>query len=452
MPPPHHRTPRPARLPALGRRSVLTAGALAGTALLGGCAGLTERVSSTARGGRDRLTVQVYGTDAEAGVYERLARQFSEQQGVTVDLAVVPFADFATGVDAGLLSGTAPDVFRVDYPTMGLYASTDQLLDVTDALDELAGDVRPALMDAVTSEDRRYGIPQHVDTSALIYRPDLLRDAGVTSVPDRPEDAWSWEEFGEVADQLTRSAPDGGAAFAVNWQAAGSFRWLNFLFQAGGHLYDEELVEAVVDGDAGRKALEFTTSFFEKGWVPATTSTKSATYSDALFTAGDLAMLYAGNFLLPAFTDTIGDRFEYAATFLPRDERRASELGGNAIVATKDAVNPELAAEFLVFLASPEAMRQFCEECVLLPTRDSLVGQELDFAVGADLMPVYVDQITTIDDRDVADVTTPTFAEVLVDLANELEESFLGGRPTDETLARLDELVTASGALNEGTG
>ncbi|MDT9594973.1 sugar ABC transporter substrate-binding protein [Nocardioides zeae] len=444
--------PAPVRI---GRRTILRGGVAAGgaalgAAALGGCAGLTRRVSSTSSGGRDRVTMQVYGTDVETEVYARLGEQFAAERGVTVDLTVVPFADFATGVDAGLLSGTAPDVFRVDYPTMGLYAATGQLLDVTDPLAELAQDVRPALMEAVTFGGRRYGIPQHVDTTALVYRPDVLRDAGVTSVPDRPEDAWSWEEFGDVADRVRDAAPDGRSAFAVNWQAAGAFRWLTWLFMAGGHLYDEELTSAALDDDAGRRALEFTRSFFENGWVPGTTSTKSPTYPDAQFTAGRLGMLFAGNFLVPAFAETIGDRFEYAVTYQPRDERRASELGGNAVVATRDSANPELAADLLVYLSSPEAMQQFCEASVLLPTRESLAAEDLDFAVGGDLMGVYADQVTTIEDRDVADVTTPTFAEVNVDLANELEECFLGGRSAAATLRAIADRVDASAALNDG--
>ncbi|GAA5108422.1 hypothetical protein GCM10023339_07390 [Alloalcanivorax gelatiniphagus] len=406
-------------------------------------------MSSTTTGGRDLLSVQVYGTDVEADIYDRLARRFEQsRRGVTIDLVSVPFSEASVGIDTGLASGTAPDVFRVDYPTMGVYASADQLLDVGDALDELVSDLPPAFLGAVTHADRVYGIPQHVDTSALVYRPDVLRDAGITSVPDRPEDAWSWEELGEVAQKLTDSAPDGSAAFGVNWQALGAFRWLNFLFQAGGHVHTEDLGRASLDTPEARRALEFTASFFERGWVPESTSTKAATYPDALFTSGKLGMLYAGNFLLPAFAETIADRFEYAVTYLPRDVRRASELGGNALVASRTASNPDLAADFLAFMGEAEQMLDFCAASVLLPTRTSLLDRRIDFAVAADLMPVYTDQVGTIEDRDVADVTTATFAEVNLALANELEQTFLGGRSVEETLAALDEQVTDSAALN----
>ncbi|WP_299054933.1 sugar ABC transporter substrate-binding protein [uncultured Nocardioides sp.] len=441
--------------PQLSRRAALRGAALAGLLPLGGCAGLTRRVSSTAPGGRDRLTVQVYGTDVEADLYVELARRFSEARGVTVDVTYVPFAEALTAVDSGLLAGTAPDVFRVDYPTMGLYSGTGQLLDLTDATAELARDVSPAYMGAVSSGDRVYGVPQHVDTSALLYRRDAFEAAGIT-VPDRGEDAWSWEEFGEVADRLRDSAEADGtgrAPFAVNWQEFGAFRWLTWLFEAGGQLYTEDLGSAALtEGGAdgpGARALEFTRSFFERGWVPRATSTKATTLPDALFTSGRLGMVFAGNFLLPAFAETIGDRFGYGATFQPQDARRSSELGGNALVANADAANPELAAEFLTYMVEPDQMATFCAEGVLLPTRTSLLEQGLDFAIGADLMGVYADQIRTITDRDVADVTTPTFAEVNTVLANELEQCFLGDASVSDTLDAIAERVDQTATLNE---
>ncbi len=436
-------------VPPVSRRALLGGALGVGALSLSGCAGLTERVSATSRGSRDKLTFQTYGTDVEGKIYDVLARRFEEQnRGVTVDVTVVPFTEAATGIDAGLVSGTAPDIFRVDYPTMGVYASTGQLLDLEDSLDELAQDAPKAFMDAVTDGGTIYGIPQHVDTSALVYRPDVLRDAGITSVPDRPEDAWSWDEFTDVAAKLRDAAPAGNSAFAVNWQALGAFRWLTFLFQAGGHVYDDDQARSLLDSPEAARALDYTKSFFTEGLVPQTSSTKAATYPDALFTSGNLAMLYAGNFLLPSFAETIKDRFEYAVTYLPRDARRASELGGNALVATKGATNPELASEFLTFMAAPEQMKDFCAASVLLPTRDSLLDTEIDFAVSADLMPVYADQVTTIEPRDVADVTTATFAEVNLSLANELESCFLSGRGTADTLQALTEQVDESASLN----
>jgi multiple sugar transport system substrate-binding protein len=429
--------------------SSLAAATVLGTS---GCRGLTERVSATSSGSRDALTFRTWGADAEVAAFRELVEQFeAAHAGVQVDLQVVPYAEMFTGIDAGLQSGTAPDVFRVDYLTLGLYASTEQLLDVTDALADadptLAQDVLPAFLRAVEYDGRAYGVPHQVDTSALLVRTDLLAAAGVSAVPDRLEDAWTWEEFADVAERLRQSLPDDQAPFAVNWQDAGAYRWLSWLFQADGRLYDQRLTRADLDTDAARRTLEFTRSFFERGWVPANSSTKGATFPDTVFASGELAMVFAGNFLLPSFEETVAGRFEYAATYQPRDVRAASELGGNGLVASKDATNPELAAEFLAFMAGRDQMAAFCAEAVLLPTRQSLVEQGLDFAVRPDLMPVFVEQATTLTAGDIAQVTTPTFAETNLALQNELEECFVSGRSVDDTLTALAESIDETASL-----
>ena len=418
---------------------------------LSGCRGLTERVSATSSGDRDTVTFQTWGSDAEVASFQQLVAQFeSTRRGVKVDLQVVPYSEMFTGIDAGLQSGTAPDVFRVDYLTLGLYASTEQLLDVTDALasldPDLSQDALPGLLRAVQYDGRTYGVPHQTDTSALLVRTDLLSAAGITSVPDSLDNAWSWEELADIAGSLEDGLPDGVLPFAVNWQEAGAYRWLSWLFQADGRLYDEDLTRADLDTDAARRTLEFTREFFERGWVPAGSSTKGATFPDTVFASGSLAMVFAGNFLIPSLEDTIAGRFEYAATYQPRDVRSASELGGNGLVVTREATNPELAAEFIAFMAGRDQMAAFCSEAVLLPTRQSLVDQGLDFAIRPDLMPVFVQQATTLTEEDIAQVTTPTFAETNLALQNELEECFRGGRSIDDTLTAL------AGSIDETAG
>ena len=130
----------PARL---GRRSLLAgAGLVAAAPSLAGCAGLTERVATTA-GRRDRLRAGLRHRH-RGGVYDQLARRSRRPTAGSPSTSRRCRSRSVHRHRRRPVSGTAPDVFRVDYPTMGLYASTEQLLDVTDALDELAGDVPPA--------------------------------------------------------------------------------------------------------------------------------------------------------------------------------------------------------------------------------------------------------------------------------------------------------------------
>ena len=433
-------------MPVTRRQFLSGAGSIAAGAALSSCAGFTGSGGSgtTSKAGTLRFTT--WGSDAEAAAFKQLVKAFEKaNKGAKVDLKIVPYSEMFTGINTQLQSGTAPDVFRVDYTTMGVYSSQGVLLDLTSSLDEeLTSDLIPALLQAVSFEEKVYGVPQQTDTTAVLYRPDLLEKAGITSVPDSLDTAWTWEEFGQVADRLKGSLEAGVSPFCYDWQEFGAFRWLTWLFEAGGRLLDEDLRTPLIDSPEGRKALEFTTSFFTKRWVPKNTSVKGGTYPDAAFIGGNVAMAFAGNFLLPGIADGIKDKFEWQVTYQPRDERASSDLGGNALVATKDSKNTDLAAEFLAFMVEPDNMRLFCEKSLELPTRQSLVEEKLDFAVRPDLMPVYVDQATTLTPEDVAQVTVPYFGQVNTLLQDQLELAFRGKQGTDDTLRNIAKGITAA--------
>ena len=437
---------------SLSRRRFLTGtGSLAAASLLPGltgCAGFTKSDDSSGSGGggstAGTLKFTTWGSDAEAAAFKQLTRAFeAANKGAKVELRIVPYGEMFTGIDAQLQAGNPPDVFRVDYITMGVYSSKDVLLDLTSTLDsELTDDLIPALLQAVKFEDKVFGVPQQTDTTAILYRPELLQAAGVTNIPDSLDTAWSWEEFGEVADKLKASLDPKISPFVYDWQEFGAFRWLTWLFEAGGRLLEDDLKTPALVSAEGRKALDFTTSFFEKGWVPKNTSIKGATYPDAAFISGQVAMSFAGNFLLPGIDEGIKKKFDWEVTYQPKDVRASSDLGGNALVATKDSKNSDLAAEFLAFMVEPKNMRLFCEKSLELPTRRSLVDEKLDFAVRPDLMPVYVDQSTTLTTEDVAQVTVPYFGQVNTLLQNQLELAFRGRQSTDETLQKIADGIT----------
>ena len=110
---------------SLSRRRFLTGtGSLAAAAVLSGCAGFTksdDSGSGAAEAARPAPSSSPPGaSDAEAAAFKQLARSFeSANKGAKVDLKIVPYEEMFTGIDAQLQSGTAPDVFRVDYPTLG---------------------------------------------------------------------------------------------------------------------------------------------------------------------------------------------------------------------------------------------------------------------------------------------------------------------------------------------
>jgi multiple sugar transport system substrate-binding protein len=429
----------------LSRRTFLAAsGAVSLTAVLASCAGFSKPATSSAEG---TLTFTTWGTDAElAGFRDQIARFEKANAGAKIELNAVPYEQMFTNIDAQLQAGNPPDVFRVPYYTFGSYAGRGQLLDLSGQLPGDFGDrfTRGAWA-AVQNEGKPFGVPHHTDTTAILYNKTMLDAAGITDVPTSVEDAWTWEQFDEVAATLRSALPADQYPFAYNWQGNGVTRWLTWLFEADGRFLDENLTDPAIDSEAGRKAVDFTRSFFEKQYVPQNDSIKSATYAQDTWYSQTTAMVFSGAFSIPDATDTLD--FEWGATFAPRDERSASDFGGNALVVTKDAKDPALAASFLDFVTQEEAMRSFCQGASLLPTRQDLIDGGIEFDVRPELSPVFVGQAGTVRASDSSQVASPDMAAIITVLQDELEQAFVGGQSTDDTLSRIsDGIAAATGA------
>jgi multiple sugar transport system substrate-binding protein len=422
------------------RRQLLgAAGALSMGAALSSCGGFSKPAATTSAG---ELTFTTWGSDSElAGFNKAIAAFQTANPGATVKLNSVPFQQMFQTIDAQLQSDTAPDIFRVDYDNLGTYAGRGQLLDLTPLIDSsLGASFTDSMWRAVQFEDKPYGVPHHTDTSAILYNKDAFKAAGITSVPTTLDSAWTWDEFEEVALTLQQKLPKGRYPFAYNWQGQGVTRWLSWLFQADGRFLDEALKAPAIDSEAGRAAVDFTKGFFTKGLVPKNSSLKSSTYASDLFFSETVAMTFAGAFLLPDAAKLA--KFEWGATFSPRNKRGGGDLGGNALVATAKTTKGELAAKFLTFMTEQQTMNDFCATSSLLPTRKDLASKGVEFAVRPELSTTFLQQATTVQPSDAAQVASPSMAAINTVLSDQLEQAFIGGQSTQDTLAGITAGIT----------
>ena len=380
------------------------------------------------------------GSTGETAGFTNAKKKFeAANPGATINLKIVPYDGFFSGIDRGIQSGNAPDVFRVDYTTIGKYSKAGALLDMSPYFTTAEVNAfQPALWDAIKYNGVPYGVPHQTDTTCIVYNKKAFETAGITSVPTSLSDAWTWDEFSTVATKLRSSLPSNKFPFAYDWTAAGAFRWLSWLYQAGGTLLNDDLTKCALPSAAGTAALDYTKSFFTKKWVPANNTIKTSVYSDNFFLNQTVAMTFVGDFLIPELADpkTGYKGGAWGATYLPRDKGAASDLGGNAIVARKDSKNPELAAAFLKFLVSEDIMKYFCEQAVELPTLTSLANSKLDYAYRPDVVAVCAQQSSTISATISKESTVGGFADINTALQNELEQAF-HGQSTSATLSAI---------------
>ncbi|WP_433294226.1 ABC transporter substrate-binding protein [Actinoplanes sp. CA-030573] len=429
---------------AVTRRQFLgSASALAVPLMVSGCGFAPSSSKST---NASTLSFTTWGTDSElAGFRTAIAAFEKAEPAAKVSLNAVPYEQMFSNIDAQIQAGNPPDIFRVPYYTFGSYAGRGQLLDLTPHVGAGFGQrFTPAAWQAVQNGDKPYGVPHHTDTSVIYYNKAALTAAGITSVPSRLDQAWSWAEFEAVAQKLRGALPSSKFPFAYNWQGNGVTRWLSLLFEADGRFLAEDLRTPAINSAAGTAAVDFSKSFFARKFVPPNSSVKSTTYAADIWYAQTSAMVFGGAFQVPDATKNL--KFDWGVTYSPRDVRAAGDFGGNALVATAGTKKPDLAAKFLDFMTQADAMRTFCAGASLLPTRADLVSSGLDFAVRPELSPVFIGQASTVRATDSGQVASPSMSKIITVLKDQLEQAFVGGQSTAATLTHMASGIAAATA------
>lgn len=432
------------------RRQFLAAGGATGAALLLSACGGGSSSSSSSGGApgskasarpKGDITFTTWGTDQELASFKQLIASFERANpGTSVKLRELPFEEIKQNIDAGLEAQKAPDVFRVTYQDVGFYSTRDALLDIGDYLPSGFGDAFiPGLWAVCQNDGKPIGVPLHADVSALVYNKQLLRKAGITDVPTSLDDAWSWSEFLD-ASRKVKAANPGKYGHAYNWQLAGAYRWMNWLYQAGGSMIDADAKKATLVGEPGTRTLQMFKTWVDEALIPPATSPKSTGYPDEIFPAQTFGLLFAGDFLLGSLQDTV-KKFDFGAMPLPRDKGQATDLGGNALVATQGSKNPTTAAAFLKHMVSEQSMRSFCVDAGTLPTRPALAEQKLDYKVTPELFPIFTQQATTLGEGIVKASSLPNFTAINQVFQDELEKLVRSGQPIDQTLKNMNDGV-----------
>jgi ABC-type glycerol-3-phosphate transport system substrate-binding protein len=258
-------------------------------------------------------------------------------------------------------------------------------------------------------------------------------------VPTTLEEAWTWDEFMENSRTIKQSDPE-KYAFAYNWIEAGAYRWLNWLWQAGGTLLTEDLQQVTLETPEGTKTMDLFRAWVDEGLIPANNRPKGGRYPDELFPSGIFSMVFTGNWLVPGFADQI-KKFEFGVMPLPKDVGEATDLGGNAVTVPASTKNPALAAKFAQYLADEKSMRLFCEQAGTLPARVSLADADLDYAVRPDLMKIFQQQAKTLPTDLVRQTSLPKSTQINQVFVEELEALVARGQDAATTLGNMTSKI-----------
>ena len=300
---------------------------------------------------------------------EMLVESFMEKYPwITVNAEGFGFADYRTKVDTATAAGTAPDVLWMNPERVPLYVYNEAFR----SLENLApqgyiDDYYAPVQGDMTRAGGLYSIPLWNSTEALLYNQDIIEAAGLEP-PKTHEEAWSFEEFRDAVEAVTKVADDGttevwGFSTFYPLSAYTQEPWLN---STGARFMDpaEETYLGYTDSDEMVEHFKWYQDLYLDGLAPA------ERISDGFHT-GKVAFLQANPFVITDVENRFPD-INVGVTPLPCDKECMVQNAGWHIVVHSQTEQPEEAWLLIEHFTDFEGHKFLVEHVGYMPARVSV--------------------------------------------------------------------------------
>ena len=368
--------------------------------------------------------------DAWDWAIEKLKEDHPE---ITITTQIYPSDTYRDQLDTRIAGDDWPDVMRYTYQRLGKFKDSNTMLDLTPYIgQESLDDLIPAFREACMYDGKLVAMPHHTDVIALFYNKKMLADAGI-EVPQSLEEAWTVEEFTDIARQLKEA---NGLDYAMGgiWENSSGYRWLPFLYMYGGSLMNEDQTAITMDTPEALEAIKLYESWRQEDLINnvAFTATPAC---NMMFVANQLAFAFAGSWHCSYMEENMPDG--WGVTYMPqKDGKTGSDMGGNGLFAYAGTEYPKAAAIVIEYLTNAENMKGFCEAGNFIPVRQSLMEEGLTFSSFQEEMELFMEIAGTIDEKMASDETSVPFQELNIALHEAMDPMIVDGSSTAEEVAQ----------------
>ena len=336
-----------------------------------------------------------------------------------------------------LAAGAADiDVFQLDVVWSGLLSQ--HLQDLTAKTQGAIDQHFPSMIQTSKVQGKLVAMPWFADAGLLYYRKDLLKQYN-RSVPQ------TWAELTEAARIVQDAERQAGNRnfWGFVWQGRAyeglTVNALEWISSYNGGLVVDEQGEVTIDNPKAAEALKVAA-----GWVGTITPEGVLNYTEeesrGVFQAGNAVFMrnwpYAWA-LAQGANSAIKDKVGIAA--LPKggsDGRNVGTLGGQPLAVSRYSKNPDVAADLVMYLTSPEEQKRRAIAGSFNPTipalfKDPDISKAIPFI--GDLLAAFSNAIPRP-----AAVTGNSYNKVSTEVFNTVHQVLSKRAEPEQALSRLD--------------
>jgi multiple sugar transport system substrate-binding protein len=368
---------------------------------------------------QDGITVTLSGwqsSPTEKQLLEQVLHQFEFQHPTLKVKHEIINDQYMDVIKTRLIGDAAPDVFYLDAfeaPLLMKYGVLEPLNSYINAQFDLA-DFEPNLLKAFQLDGRTYGLPKDFSTLALFYNKQAFQDAGIDQPPQ------TWDELRDYSQILTVDTNRDGRNDRYGFGVSPELSRQYFMMTAfGGRLIDRQ-ENAAFFTSGSLKGLQLIIDQYRQDRTSVQPSDVGASTGSELFGQGKAAMAIEGPWAIPYLQETF-PKLQFATAEVPTVNNKKGTMAYTvAYVMNKKTKHKEAAWQLISYLTSPEGMKAWAKEGLVLPSRKSVL-QELGYADN----PLYASFVKGADYATIwqAGETLPT---ILTHFNNQLISALIG--------------------------
>lgn len=404
------------------------------------------------------LTFTYWGSPQEKQVIEAAMKAFEEANpGITVNPMHIP-SDYDTKITTMMAAGELPDLGYMSSLAF-LWAEEGKLINIYDLLEQDPDISKEDFLDTVWyewAEGKTMGPMPASEPYALYYNEDILNAAGVELPPANAEEAWTWEEFIEIAQTLTIDAngnnalspdfdPSAIAQYGVSVPTDDMNGLTPIIHSNGGRYFDEEGNYALNQPEA-IDALQKVADLINVYHVaPSPVVTKSLPSTAVSLQTGKTAMAIAGQWNCLDLGATEGLKFNVGV--LPNLGESVTIIQGGLICMFEGSEHPEEAWKLWKWLYNPESVLELHASGLWSPTLkswytdDALLAKWTDNAAHpSGYMGSFVEQAFE-NGFTGPGLFVKEHSEVTALVTPALDEVWLGNKTAEEAIMSVDAQV-----------
>lgn len=336
-----------------------------GATMIAGCGGKDSGKSSS---GKTELSFGIWDENQRPAMEKLVEAYEKEHDDVTVEIQLTPYkgGEYWTKLEAAATGGKAPDVFWLNVLHLDSYVEGGILADMTDAIKEsdISSAYPETLVENYVRDGVNYAVPKDFDTNALWYNKEIFDKAGVAY----PTDDMTYEDLVKMSEDLKAAGlGDGVYPFAcpVDFQTW----YYQTVYANGGWILNDDKTETGYTDPKTMEGIQCWMDFIDKELSPSA-SALAETSADAMFEGGQLAMNFAGSYMVPQYAsnDAIADKIDCVEipTYNGIEDNCINGLGYAVYEGSK---NKEAAIDFAIWLGGEEAMKIQGETGVVISAR-----------------------------------------------------------------------------------